>query len=46
MVLNRFGDELAPSTQPFPLAEEGNPMLGLMDPKKGYDPQVKLIDRT
>jgi hypothetical protein len=46
MVLNRFGIELVSSAQPFPLAEEGNPVLGLMDAKKGYDPQAKLIDRA
>lgn len=42
MVLNRFHVELFPSRQTFPLPEEGNPVLGLMDPRKGYDLQVKL----
>lgn len=45
MVLKRFDITLAPSKQPFPLPEEGNPVLGLMDPRKGYDLQVRLSAR-
>jgi cytochrome P450 len=45
MVLHRFDITLSPGNQPFPLPEEGNPVLGLMDPRKGYDLQVELSPR-
>ena len=45
IVLHRFDITLAPPTQSFPLPEEGNPVLGLMDPKKGCDLQVRLHSR-
>lgn len=46
MVLRRFDVLVHPKAQSFPLAEEGNPVLGLMDHMAGSDLQIKLIQRS
>lgn len=46
MVLQRFNIEKSPTSQGFPLAEEGNPVLGLMDLKEGSDLVIRLTPRT
>lgn len=45
MVLRRFDVVIHPKTQGFPIAEEGNPVLGLMDLSAGSDLQIKLTRR-
>lgn len=46
LVLHRFEIEIYPASQGFPLAEEGNPVLGLMDLKEGSDLKIKLTRRV
>jgi cytochrome P450 len=46
LALQRFDMNLDPPSQPFPIPEEGNPTLGLVDLKKGYDLKVKLNPRA
>jgi cytochrome P450 len=46
IVLQRFDIEKSPTSQVFPRAEEGNPVLGLMDLKEGSDLTIKLSRRT
>lgn len=46
LVLHRFEIEKSPASQGFPVAEEGNPVLGLMDPKEGSDLVIKLTRRA
>jgi len=44
-IVNRFEIEIDPPNQSFPTAEEGIPVVGLMDPKIGSDYKIKLTQR-